>query len=567
VSDFSLHLRAIRAEKGDVRRRPRIGDILLEHGLVEQDELDRAIEVQQNKGGRLGQILLDEGIVSPVALLRSLASQFGVELVDLEQEKIDPDAVSVLSPALARRHRAMPIRWDGDRLVVAMANPADLVAIDDIRAVVGSQIVPVMAETGQLHDAISRWSRDEVTSAPPPRIETAREKGDVETAHIRFVDAVLGRAIGERASDIHLEPAAEGLRVRFRVDGVMHDVFTAPRGTEAGVVSRLKVLAEMDISERRLPQDGRCSHAVDGKTVDLRVATVPTIHGEAAVIRILDSRADIARLDDLGFSPGNLKLFRDAITRPWGAVLVTGPTGSGKTTTLYGALRELNDPARNVITVEDPVEITMEGIKQVQVNPRAGLTFASALRSFLRADPDVVLIGEIRDVETATIASEAALTGHLVLSTIHTNDACSTPLRLLEMGVEPFLVASAVQAVVAQRLARRLCERCKIAYEPSEAELLDLGWDRDRLLDGSTPTLHRANGCASCNETGYRGRLAVHEVMVVDDDLAAGLGRRIPVDEVRKLAMAQGMRTLREDGLLKVATGLTSVEELHRVLA
>jgi type IV pilus assembly protein PilB len=551
-----------------VRRRPRIGDILLEHGLLDEEQLSHAIEVQQSKGGRLGQILLDEGLVSPVALLRSLASQFGVELVDLEDEPIDPDAVSAIPPAMARRHRALPIRWEGETLVVAMGNPADLFALDDIRAVAGGTVRPVMAEQGQLQDAITRWSRDEM-AAPKPRPDLKIPVGgaEVESAHIRFVDVVLGRAINERSSDVHLEPVEAGLRVRFRVDGVMHDVFTAPRGTEAGVVSRLKVLAEMDISERRLPQDGRCSHAVDGKTVDLRVATVPTIHGEAAVIRILDNRAEIARLEDLGFSPGNLVLFREAISRPWGAVLVTGPTGSGKTTTLYGALRELNDPARNVITVEDPVEITMDGIKQVQVNPRAGLTFASALRSFLRADPDVVLIGEIRDVETATIASEAALTGHLVLSTIHTNDAASTPLRLLEMGVEPFLVASALSAVVAQRLARRLCERCKIAHEPTEEELLALGWDRSRLLDGSTPTLHRANGCAACGETGYRGRLAVHEILVVDDDMAAGLGRRISVDEVRRLALGQGMRTLREDGLLKIARGLTSIEELHRVLA
>jgi type IV pilus assembly protein PilB len=366
---------------------------------------------------------------------------------------------------------------------------------------------------------------------------------------------------------VHLEPVTEGLRVRFRVDGVMHDVFTAPRGTEAGVISRLKVLAGMDIAERRLPQDGRASHAVDGQTVDLRVATVPTIHGEAAVIRILDNRAEIARLDDLGFLPANLALLREAIRRPWGAVLVTGPTGSGKTTTLYGALSELNDPVRNVITVEDPVEITMDGIKQVQVNTRAGLTFASALRSFLRADPDVVLIGEIRDVETATIAAEASLTGHLVLSSIHTNDAASTPMRLLEMGVEPFLVASAVQAVVAQRLARKLCERCRIAHEPTDAELDDLGWDRTRLLDGERPTLYRHNGCQACGDTGYRGRVALHEIMMVSDTLAAALGRRCSVDEIRTIAAAEGMRTLHEDGLVKVSMGLTSLEELARVLA
>jgi type IV pilus assembly protein PilB len=546
-----------------VRKRPRIGDILLEHGLVSEGDLSRAVEVQQEKGGRLGQILLDEGIVSPVALLSSLARQFGVELVDLELEPVDPEAVSALSPALARRHRALPIRWDGEVLVVAMSNPADLMALDDIRAVIGRPVRPVMAETNQLQDAIARWSRDGGAAAPSTAAVAAIAP---DSSHIDFVDEVLARAIGERASDVHLEPVDAGLRVRFRVDGVMRDVLTGGAGTEAGVVSRLKVMAGMDISERRLPQDGRCSHEVEGQMVDLRVATVPTIHGEAAVIRILDNRAAIAPLDDLGFLPDNLKAIRAAIHRPWGAVLVAGPTGSGKTTTLYGALRELNDPVRNVITVEDPVEITMEGVKQVQVNPRAGLTFASALRSFLRADPDVVLIGEIRDKETATIAAEASMTGHLVLSSIHTNDAASTPLRLLEMGVEPFLVASALQAIIAQRLARRLCERCRVAYEPTDEELDTLGWDRKRLLDGARPTLYRAQGCTSCDNTGYRGRVAIHEVLVVSDDIAAAIGRHSSVDELRALAQEHGMRTLREDGLVKASQGTTSVEELLRVL-
>jgi type IV pilus assembly protein PilB len=346
----------------------------------------------------------------------------------------------------------------------------------------------------------------------------------------------------------------------------MHDVFTAPKGTEAGVISRLKIIAEMDISERRLPQDGRCSHSIDGADVDLRVATLPTINGESAVIRILDNRDDVARLDDLGFLPQNLALLRKAIHRPWGAILVSGPTGSGKTTTLYGALSELNEPTRNILTVEDPVEITLDGVKQVQVNPRAGLTFASALRAFLRSDPDVVLVGEIRDTETAKIAAEASLTGHLVLSSIHTNDAVSTPLRLLEMGVEPFLVASAVQAVVAQRLCRRLCDRCKTEFKPNDEELVSAGWERDRLLDGADPTFFRPIGCAACGGTGYRGRIALHEVLQITEEFAHLIGRRAGVEEMRALARVQGMRTIRDDGLLKAALGMTSVEEVARVL-
>jgi type IV pilus assembly protein PilB len=358
----------------------------------------------------------------------------------------------------------------------------------------------------------------------------------------------------------------KGLRVRFRVDGVMHDVFTAPRGTEAGVVSRLKIISNLDIAERRLPQDGRCSHAVDGASVDLRVATLPTMNGEAAVIRILDNRNEVPTLDELDFLPGNLAILRKAIRRPWGAILVSGPTGSGKTTTLYSALSELNDPTRNIITVEDPVEITIDGIKQVQVNVRAGLTFASALRSFLRADPDVVLVGEIRDTETAKIAAEASLTGHLVLSSIHTNDAVSTPLRLLEMGVEPFLVASALQAIVAQRLARRLCEKCRVEFKPTDEELESVGWDRIRLLDGETPTFFRPGGCQACGGTGYRGRVALHEVLAFTEEVAQVVARRGSVDELRQVVALQGMASIRDDGLQKAAMGLTSLEEVGRVL-
>ena len=553
-----------------MRKRPRIGDILLEQGLVGEQELAHAVELQTRSGGRIGQILLEQGLVSPVALLSSLASQFGVDLVDLDSVRIDLEAVAQLPPVMARRHRALPVMWDPDgTLVVAMSNPVDLFALDDIRAVVGSTIRPVMAETGQLHDAIARWSRDDVTQVervPEPSSRPVEDE-QVELAHIRFVDNIIGRAIAERTSDVHFEPNPEGLRVRFRIDGVLRDILSAPRGTAAGVVSRLKIMAGMDIAVRRLPQDGRCSHIIDEQTVDIRVATVPTIHGEAAVVRILDNRMEVPGLDALGLLPGNLALVREAVKRPWGAVVVAGPTGAGKTTTLYAALREINDPGRNIITVEDPVEITMDGIKQVQVNPRAGLTFASALRSFLRADPDVVLIGEIRDLETATIAAEASLTGHLVLTTIHTNDAASTPMRLLDMGVEPYLVASSLQVIVAQRLVRRLCEYCRVEYEPTDFELELLGWDFKRLLMGQRPTMFRAGTCHGCDNTGYRGRTAVHEVLVVTEELAAALGRRANVDEFRELALEQGMCTLREDGLVKVSMGLSSVEELARVLA
>lgn len=546
-----------------MRSKARIGDILVEQGAITAEQLTRAIALQGERGGRLGQILIEESLATPVQLLRALAAQFGVDAVDLDDTTVQPEAVQAIPNSLARRHRALPYAWEGDTLVVATANPSDLFALDDIRAYTGAPVRPVMAEASQLADYIARFAREDIAHDP-----TSGPSGVLapDSAHVRFVDLVLERAIAERASDIHLEPVAKGLRVRFRVDGVMHDVFTAPRGTEAGVISRLKIIAEMDIAERRLPQDGRCTHTVDNAPVDLRVATLPTMNGESAVIRILDNRATVARLDDLGFLPGNLDVLRAAVRRPWGAILVSGPTGSGKTTTLYGALAELNEPSRNILTVEDPVEITLDGVKQVQVNVRAGLTFASALRAFLRSDPDVVLVGEIRDTETAKIAAEASLTGHLVLSSIHTNDAVSTPLRLLEMGVEPFLVASAVQAVVAQRLARRLCDRCKAEFKPSDEELRSAGWDRDRLLEGERPFFYRAVGCAACGGTGYRGRIALHEVLPVTEELSHLIGSRASVTELRAVAALQGMTPIREDGLVKAAHGLTSVEEVARVL-
>jgi type IV pilus assembly protein PilB len=361
---------------------------------------------------------------------------------------------------------------------------------------------------------------------------------------------------------VHVEPDEKGIRVRLRIDGVLHDAMRAPASLKAGIVSRIKVMADLDIAERRLPQDGRTRVRTAGRTIDMRVATVPTVHGEAAVLRLLDTREAGHSLADLGMDPDVLDRWASAYRRPWGAVLVTGPTGSGKTTTLHATLGELNDESRNLMTIEDPVEYQLSGVKQVQVNVAAGLTFASALRSFLRADPDVMLVGEIRDKETAVIAAEASLTGHLVLSSLHTNDAASAPLRLAEIGVAPFLVTSAVQAVLAQRLARRLCERCKAPYEPNDVELCEARWPSG----WPTPTFHRAVGCSACSATGYRGRLAVHEVMIMTEPLRRLVLERASADLVRRQAIEDGMVPLWDDGLKKVAAGLTTVEELARVV-
>ena len=379
------------------------------------------------------------------------------------------------------------------------------------------------------------------------------------------MNLTISQAVTDRASDIHVEPTEHDLRIRYRVDGVLHEVMHAPKQIQAGVISRLKVMAEINIAERRVPQDGRISVKVNGKSVDLRVATLPTVYGEKVVMRILDKGQALLTLDDQGFLPDVQSRYEASYRKPYGTIMVTGPTGSGKSTTLYATLNLLNNVDRNIITVEDPVEYRLPGINQIQINGKAGLSFAAALRSILRADPDIILVGEIRDKETATIAIESALTGHLVLTTLHTNDAASTPLRLVEMGVEPFLVTSALDCVLAQRLARRLCPKCAEPYQPSEAELVEAGWPMDSTPDW--PTLHRAVGCAQCGRTGYKGRFALHEVLSVTEEIERLIIERKSTEDVKKMAVMQGMVPLRGDGFRKVAAGLTSLEEVFRVVA
>jgi type IV pilus assembly protein PilB len=384
---------------------------------------------------------------------------------------------------------------------------------------------------------------------------------------VKFVNLLITQAVADRASDIHVEPAERDLRIRFRIDGVLHEVMHSPKSIQAGVISRLKVMSEINIAERRIPQDGRMSLTVGGKPVDLRVATLPTVFGEKVVMRILDKGQALLSMDDQGFLPDVLDRFESSYRKPYGTILVTGPTGSGKSTTLYATLNILNEVHRNIITIEDPVEYRLPGINQMQINQKAGLSFAAALRSILRADPDVLLVGEIRDRDTATIAVEAALTGHLVLTTLHTNDAASTPLRLLEMGVEPFLVTSALDCVLAQRLARKLCDRCREAYQPSEAELVEAGWPMEQIDGTDWPVLYRSVGCGACGKTGYRGRFALHEVMTVTEEIERLVIERRSTDDLRKVAVMEGMIPLREDGFRKVAMGLTSLEEIFRVVA
>ena len=453
-----------------------LGDILLENDLLTPEQLELGEQEQQRLGRALGRVLVDQGVLTEAQLATALATQLGLRAVDLADVPIDTGAVARVPSAVCRRHAALPIALEQGRLVVAMADPADVFAVDDLRALTGLEVRPVVAARTDVLAAIDRYHRgdaqlDDLSTA----MDVADEQDDLHTIRevvddapiVRFVNLLITQAVQDRASDIHLEPAERDLRVRFRIDGVLHDVMRSPRAIASGVTSRLKIMADINIAERRVPQDGRLSVNVNGKKVDLRVATLPTVWGEKIVMRILDNSTAMLDLADLGFGDENYEVYSRSFTKPYGMILVTGPTGSGKSTTLYATLNIVSKPEINVITVEDPVEYRLPGINQVQTNAKAGLTFAAALRSILRSDPDIVLLGEIRDKETAHIAVEAALTGHLVLSTLHTNDAPSAIVRLTEMGIEPFLVGSALDCVLAQRLARRLCNRCKEPYTPT----------------------------------------------------------------------------------------------------
>jgi type IV pilus assembly protein PilB len=550
-----------------------LGDILLDSGLVSRDQLMEAYDEHQRLGRSLGRVLVDRGVLTESQLVAALAQQIGLRFVDLTEFSVDGSAVARVPDAVCRRHTALPIGYEDGKLLVAMADPANVFAIDDIRSLTGFEVKPLVATRADVIAAINRYHRsdtdfDELTMS----LDTSDEAEDLSKVKevtedapiVKFVNLLITQAIQDRASDIHIEPAEKDMRVRFRIDGVLHEVMRSPKNIQSGVISRLKIMAEINIAERRIPQDGRLSVNANGKKIDLRVATLPTVWGEKVVMRVLDNTTASLNLSDLGFSDGNFDRYSQSFTKPYGMILVTGPTGSGKSTTLYATLNIVSTPEKNVITVEDPVEYRLPGINQVQTNAKAGLTFAAALRSILRSDPDIVLLGEIRDHETAQIAIEAALTGHLVLSTLHTNDAPSAISRLIEMGIEPFLVASALDCVLAQRLARRLCTKCKEEYTPTADALLTarFPWDES----GPLPTLFRPVGCSACSKTGYKGRLALHEVMNVTEAIERLAVERASGDQIGQVARSEGMTTLRADGMAKVLMGVTSLEEILRVV-
>ena len=550
-----------------------LGEILIADGVLTEQQLMEAVDEQRDRGQTLGRTLVELGRISESQLVRALARQVGMEFVNLMSYPVDPSAVAMVPAVLCRRHNALPIARDGDVLKLAMPNPSDVVAVDDFRSASRMQVVPVIATHDDVAAAIDRYCRadheldelqDEMGDANDGASEIMGMSSGLEdnAPIVRFVNLLISQAILDRASDIHIEPGEKDMAIRYRIDGVLHEMQKAPKASAAGVVSRLKIMSDIDIAERRKPQDGRLSVNHQGRKIDLRVATLPTVWGEKVVMRILDNTTAALDLEDLGLREHNAIRYRQSFTKPYGMILVTGPTGSGKSTTLYATLNQIARPEINVITVEDPVEYRIPGINQVQVNPKAGLTFASALRSILRSDPDVVLVGEIRDKETAQIAIEAALTGHLVLSTLHTNDAPSAVSRLIEMDVEPFLVGSALDCVVAQRLARRLCSHCQ----------QDKEFSRDSLpekIKGSVATevvtLSVPVGCSHCSQTGYRGRLALHEIMLVDEEIERLAVAHSSSAEIGRAAVEAGMETLIMDGWAKVLDGSTSLEELLRV--
>ncbi len=494
----------------------------------------------------------------------ALAHPF-IELIDVE---IDQDALAAVPIALAQRHGVLPIRFEDDRLLIAMSDPTNIIALDDLTTASRRELAIVLADQADINEMWIRLgnldkSSENILHEAASRNEADQDDDELDdTANmpmVRAINHLIAQAVQQHASDLHIEPQEDGVRVRFRLDGVLHDYMQVPKSVNGGMSSRLKVMANMDIAERRIPQDGRITVPIGDRVVDLRVATVPSVWGEEVILRILDRSTSLLTLGDLGFLPETLERYQHSITKPHGAILVVGPTGSGKSTTLYSTLSAVNQSTRKIITVEDPVEFRLRGVSQIHVNPKAGLTFASALRSILRSDPDVVMVGEIRDTETAKIAIEAAMTGHLVFSTLHTNDAPSALTRLIDMQVEPFLVASSVECVLAQRLARKLCLRCREAYVPSLGVIDDLGLTKRARL-------YRAVGCKECAGTGYRGRVALVELMVVTEEIQHLAADRRTSDDIRRVATLQGMRSLRDDGLDKVRMGVTSLEEVLRVV-
>jgi type IV pilus assembly protein PilB len=561
----------------------KLGQLLVSNNIIKEEELEQALEQQKKEGGRIGSNLIKLGFLTDETLVAFLSEQYGVPSVSLSAEEVDPEITKYIPYDVVYKYQIFPISRSGATLTVAMTDPSNVFAIDDVKFITGYEVSPVVASESAISEAITKHYEqsdalqtvvDSMADLDVEGLDLIHEEEDSaedisklkdageEAPVVKLVNLILGEAITRGASDIHMEPYEKTYRVRYRVDGVLYDVMQPPARMKAALSSRVKIMSELDIAERRIPQDGRIKLKIRDKAVDLRVSTLPTLFGEKIVMRILDQSNLNLDLTQLGFEEKALADFQEAITSPFGMVLVTGPTGSGKTTTLYSALSTINTVDVNIMTAEDPVEYNLLGINQVHVKENIGLTFASALRSFLRQDPDIVMVGEIRDFETGEIAVKAALTGHLVLSTLHTNDAPSTISRMLNMGIEPFLISASVVLVLAQRLARKICPDCKEPEEIPESALRDLGFSEE---DATTVKCYKGAGCSTCGGTGYKGRVALYEVMPVKEEIKEMVLKGASTLELKKEAMRLGMQTLRMAGLTKIKEGVTTVDEVLRV--
>src|SRR5258707_10493434 len=553
----------------------RLGQAMVERGLITQDDLDRALEHQRATRKRLGESLIDIGAITSLELSQALADHLGVPFVDLETHPPDVLLAGMIPEEVARRYCALPVeRWSG-QVVVAMANPNDVFALDDLRVLTGQSILAALADTGHLLAAIERTfsGSDLIESslddaADDYDVQAEISKGAIvdDAPVVKLINALLEKAVSDRASDLHIEPASKYVSIRMRIDGILHDTSEAPLNVLRPMVSRLKVMGSLDIAQTRLPQDGRFSLNVQGRPVDVRIATVPTAARESVVLRLLDPVRGAMDLSSLGLSAYESERFVSAFHAPQGAILVTGPTGSGKSSTLYALISSVNTRDKSIVSVEDPVEYRLDGVKQIQINMRAGMTFPSALRSTLRADPDIILVGEVRDAETARIAADASITGHLVLSTLHATRSAATPIRLIDMGVEPYLVASAISCIAAQRLARKLCEQCATPIENPDIALLQRLGATDEILAGGIH-VRAAAGCTNCRQTGYRGRAAIFEIMPITEDITRLIVERSPSADIERVAVAQGMDTLRIAALRRVLRGDLSIQEMARVVS
>jgi len=566
-------------EETSLERRP-IGQILIEMGALDEEKLQEGLKLQNEKGGALGQVLIEAGLITSEDLLEALATQHGLQIVDLTETRVPDEVIKMVSVSMAQVYRIVPISFENNVLTVAMADPQNVNALDDLRFMLNCQVTAAVATEAQVTQAISQYYggqkesiKDLLDSMTGEEMEVLKQ-GDQEEVDprdiekmvhaapvVKFLNLVLLTAIRDQASDIHFEPFEHEFKIRYRIDGTLIEIPPPPRGLAMAICSRIKVMANMDIAERRVPQDNRIELSVGGNPIDLRVSTLPTYFGESVVMRVLDRSVVALDLERLGMRDEELNFFRETMAQPNGICLVTGPTGSGKTTTLYAALNEANKPDVKIITTEDPVEYNLDGVVQCPIKADIGVTYAACLRSILRQDPDKILVGEVRDLETAEIAVEASLTGHLVLSTLHTNDAPSTITRLLDMGVEPFLVAATLYAVVAQRLVRVVCLKCKETYVPSEEALMEINLTLDEV-EGKQFFFGRR--CDHCNKTGYRGRNAIYEIMKIDTKMRELILGRKSTEVIRSEAQAAGMRTLRESGILKIFDGVTSIEEVVR---